>query len=119
MNGLLTITRVATPAEQADNKRLIREIIAARTPDYTGKEWRVTLDHDNVLSQEEYPDRWVGIEIEREGDLVCLRFPKVFRGKSEKGQGETKTKKRGQHLYTMWVPKWLLRDFSKEVTLVV
>ncbi len=110
MNGLLTIARVASPAEQADNKRLIREIIAARTPDTTGKEWRVVLDHDNPSSRLEYPDRWVGIEIERSLDCVKIRFPQEFYGPNEKGHKERKTHKR-----MMWIPIWLLSDFRTEV----
>ena len=111
MIGLLKRARLS-PAEEADNKRLIKEIQARRNPERIGKEWRVTLDHDNPTSREEYPDRGVGIEVARERDYVLLRFPQAFKGKNEKGHGEVKTKKRGQHRHTMWVPLWLLKEFT-------
>jgi len=113
MIGLLKRATLS-PAEEADNKRLIAEIHARRDPTQLGKEWRVTLDHDNPSSHEEYPDRGVGIEIERGVDDILLRFPQAFKGKNEKGSGEVKTKKRGQHRYTMWIPVWLLKEFDNE-----
>ena len=114
MIGLLKRATL-TPAEEADNKRLITEIQARRDPERIGKEWRVVLDIDNPTSAEEYPDSAVGIEIERGVDHILLRFPVAFRGKNVKGAGEIKTKKRGQHFYTMWIPHWLLRSFKEEV----
>lgn len=113
MIGLLKRATLS-PAEEVENKRLIAEIHARRDPAQPGKDWRVVLDHDNPSSQEEYPDRAVGIEIERGMDHILLRFPQAFKGKNEKGVGEVKTKKRGQHRYTMWVPHWLLKEFTNE-----
>lgn len=113
MIGLLKRATL-TPAEEADNKRLIAEIQARRDPAQPGKDWRVVLDHDNPSSREEYPDRAVGIEVERGVDHILLRFPQAFKGKNEKGVGEVKTKKRGQHRYTMWIPAWLLKEFTNE-----
>ncbi len=114
MIGLLKRATLS-PAEEVENKRLIAEIQARRDPERIGKEWRVVLDSDNPTSAEEYPDQAVGIEIERGVDHILLRFPQAFKGKNEKGSGEVKTKKRGQHRYTMWIPHWLLRDFKEEV----
>lgn len=113
MIGLLKRATLS-PAEEADNKRLIAEIQARRDPACPGKDWRVVLDYDNPSSREEYPDRAVGIEIERGLDHILLRFPQAFKGKNEKGVGEVKTKKRGQHRYTMWIPHWLLKEFTNE-----
>ena len=114
MIGLLKRATLS-PAEEAENKRLIAEIHARRDPACPGKDWRVVLDVDNPTSKFEYPDRAVGVEIERGGYHILLRFPQAFKGKNEKGVGEVKTKKRGQHRYTLWVPIWLLRDFKEEV----
>jgi len=111
MIGLLKRATL-TPAEEAENKRLIAEIHARRDSAQPGKEWRVILDHDNPSSREEMPDRAVGIEIERDSQCVLLRFPQAFKGKNEKGHAEVKTKKRGQHRHTMWVPRWLLKPFE-------
>jgi len=111
MIGLLKRATLS-PAEEVENKRLVKEIMERRNPLRVGKEWRVALDHDNPSSHEEYPHKWVGIEQERERDCVLLRFPKEFVGKNEKGQRERKTKKRGHHLHTMWVPLWLLKEFA-------
>ncbi len=113
MIGLLKRATLS-PAEEADNKRLIAEIHARRDPECVGKDWRVVLDHDNPTSREEYPDQWVGIEVGRTGDHILLRFPKAFKGKNEKGSAEVKTKKRGQHRYTMYIPHWLLKEFTNE-----
>lgn len=114
MIGLLKRTSVATPAEQLENDKLVKEIIGRRDPVKLGKEHRVCLDRDNPLSQEEYPDRWVGMELDRDANYVLLRFPKAFAGKNEKGHKATKTFKTGMHRHTLWVPKWLLKDFAKE-----
>lgn len=111
MFGLLKRATLS-PAEEAENKRLVKEIMDRRDPTVIGKEWRVTLDHDNPTSHEEMPDKWVGIEQARERDCVLLRFPKEFIGKNEKGQPDRKTKKRGQHKHTMWIPIWLLKEFT-------
>ncbi len=111
MIGLLKRATLS-PAEEVENKRLIKEIHERRSPIQIGKEWRVSLDHDNPTSTEEYPDRAVGIEVDRERDCVLLRFPAAFKGKNEKGQPMVKTKKRGQHRHTMWVPLWLLKEFT-------
>lgn len=110
MIGLLKRATLS-PAEEVENKKLIREIQERRNPVQVGKEWRVVLDHDNPSSREEYPNRWVGIEQDRSLDCIKLRFPKEFVGKNEKGGNERKTKKR-----MMWVPMWLLKDFKEEVT---
>ena len=112
MIGLLKRATL-TPAEELANRKLVQEVHDRRDRVVIGKEWRVTLDEENGLSREEYPDRWVGVELDRdECDLILLRFPKAFVGKGEKGGSETKTKKRGQHRYTMWVPDWLLKEFT-------
>ena len=108
MIGLLKRATLS-PAEEVENKKLIREIQERRNPVQVGKEWRVTLDHDNPSSREEYPDRWVGIEQDRSVDCIKLRFPKEFVGKNEKGQNEKKTKKR-----MMFIPHWLLKEFANE-----
>lgn len=115
MIGLLKRATL-TPAEELENDKLIKEIQERRNPEQIGKEWRVVLDHYNPTSAEEYPDQWVGIEIERGTDHILLRFPQAFKGKAEKGHGEVKTKKHGQHRYTLWVPMWLLSDFRTEVS---
>jgi len=106
MIGLLKRATL-TPAEEAENKRLIKEIVERRNPVQVGKEWRVVCDGDNPSSREEYPHRWVGIEQDRGNDCVKLRFPKEFVGKNEKGHNERKTKKR-----MMWIPHWLLKEFT-------
>jgi len=108
MIGLLKRATL-TPAEEAENKRLIREIVERRNPVQVGKEWRVVCDGDNPTSREEFPHRWVGIEQDRGGDFIKLRFPKEFVGKNEKGHNERKTKKK-----MLWVPHWLLKEFANE-----
>ena len=95
------------PTFEAENKKMIAEILERRNPIQIGKEWRVVLDHDNPSSCEEYPDRAVGIEQDREGNYIKLRFPTEFIGKNEKGHNEKKTRKR-----MMWVPQWLLIPFQ-------
>lgn len=109
MNGLLTKTRNATPAEQAENKRLIAEIMAKRNPDDVGREVRVVIDRDCPTQAEEYPDRGVGVTQGREGELVKVRFSADFIGKNEKGRREQKTRKK-----VMWIPHWLLVDYRRE-----
>jgi len=111
MIGLLKRATL-TPAEQLENGKLINEILTRRDPVELGKEWRVVLDTDNPSSREEYPDQWVGIELDRGDKCIQLRFPKEFIGKNEKGHREKKTKGTGQHKHTMWVPEWLLKEFT-------
>jgi len=107
MFGLLKRAQV-TPAEELENDKMIEEIHAKRSDIEVGKEWRVTLDHDNPTSHEEMPDRWVGVEQDRCGDCVQLRFAGHFVGKNEKGHKVQKTDK--QRL--MWIPRWLLKEFT-------
>jgi hypothetical protein len=107
MNGLLK-RKTLTPAEEAENKSMIAEIKARRSPVQLGREWRVVCDHDNPSSRGEYPHRAVGTEQDREGHYVKLRFSEHFVGTTEKGRKERKTDK----TKSMWIPHWLLREFK-------
>jgi len=107
MFGLLKRAQVS-PAEELENHKMIAEMLARRSDIEVGKEWRVVLEHDNLLSREEYPDRWVGVEQDRCGKCVQLRFSGHFVGKNEKGHKVQKTDK--QRL--MWIPIWLLKEFT-------
>lgn len=108
---ILVRQREATPAEQAENKKLIREMIARRGPQrIEGKEWRVVIDEEFVPfgTRDEYPHRWVGTEIDFDDHkLVQLRFSKPFMGKNFKGHRTLKTDKNNM----MWIPEWVLKEF--------
>jgi len=108
MYGLLKRAALQ-PAEEAENKRLIAELLSARSPVQFGKEWRVQCNHDIVsASREEYPDDWVGVEQDRdEHGLVLLRFGGHFIGVNEHGKRSQKTDKDRQ----MWIPWWILEEF--------